>query len=331
MSSSYAQLKKLALANTAAQREQLDARLEEQARKRAASQEADEKQAKERAAWLAREKQRAAALEAQKKRREAAIAAKRQEKEKSAAASVLPPRERSAAFRKAQAAADKKRAQLDAPRRSAGGAALPAGAAAGGASTSKAPTGTAAAAARPTAPRTGGLTREEKRMKRMAQEMGVSFRRTVSSRGTAQASVPRNTAVGPTAPPRKRPMTARERFLEEEKRRKAAKEAGLSASAAASAADYDESDIESDYESGEEDESPESLSALRSQIWSLFGKNRDAYVSRDCNSDDDMEAGASDVLREELRSALAGRHEDEREEALLEARRREKLRRANVS
>lgn len=43
-----------------------------------------------------------------------------------------------------------------------------------------------------------------------------------------------------------------------------------------------------------------------------------------------MEAGANDVLQEEMRSARVGRDEDEREEAMLEAHRRAKLRRSNV-
>lgn len=55
-----------------------------------------------------------------------------------------------------------------------------------------------------------------------------------------------------------------------------------------------------------------------------------SYVARDYNSDDDMEAGANDVLQEEMRSARVGRDEDEREEAMLEAHRRAKLRRSNV-
>lgn len=299
----YAQLKQLALANTAAQREQLDAKLEEQARKRTAAQEHESRQAKERASWLAREKQRAAVQEEKQQRRETALAVQRTKASEKAPAHA--PRERSAAFRKAQAAADTKRAQLQAPRRA------------------PMPPAHAPATAVPRQQRVGGLTREEKRRKRMAMEMGISYRPSQGARGLAQGSAKTTPAGGRAPAPRKRPMTAREQFIEEERRRKAAK--------------TDESDYESEYESEGDDDVAPSHSALRSEIWRLFGKNRNAcvltnsYVSRDDNSDDDMEAGASDVLQEELRSASAARREDEREEALLEAHRREKLRRANVS
>lgn len=40
-------------------------------------------------------------------------------------------------------------------------------------------------------------------------------------------------------------------------------------------------------------------------------------MARDIDSDDDMEAGADVVLREELRSSAFGRREDEREEQHL--------------
>ncbi|KAH9928661.1 uncharacterized protein B0H18DRAFT_1084404 [Fomitopsis serialis] len=50
------------------------------------------------------------------------------------------------------------------------------------------------------------------------------------------------------------------------------------------------------------------------QIWSLFGKDRSRYVVADVMSDDeDMEAGASDLEREEKRSARIARKEDELE------------------
>ena len=46
-------------------------------------------------------------------------------------------------------------------------------------------------------------------------------------------------------------------------------------------------------------------------------------MARDIDSDDDMEAGADVVLREELRSSAFGRREDELEEQhLLEEKRR---------
>lgn len=46
--------------------------------------------------------------------------------------------------------------------------------------------------------------------------------------------------------------------------------------------------------------SPEN--SLRSEIWKLFGKDRNSYVARDVLSDDeDMEADASALMKEELR------------------------------
>lgn len=42
--------------------------------------------------------------------------------------------------------------------------------------------------------------------------------------------------------------------------------------------------------------------AIRSEIWKLFGKDRTTYVARDIDSDDDdMEADASVLMKEELR------------------------------
>ncbi|EPT01328.1 hypothetical protein FOMPIDRAFT_14044, partial [Fomitopsis schrenkii] len=63
-----------------------------------------------------------------------------------------------------------------------------------------------------------------------------------------------------------------------------------------------------------------------SEIWKLFGKDRSRYVAADVVSDDeDMEAGASDLEREELRSARIARKEDEL--AMEEERRHEEEKR----
>ncbi|KAJ3491793.1 hypothetical protein NLI96_g449 [Meripilus lineatus] len=65
---------------------------------------------------------------------------------------------------------------------------------------------------------------------------------------------------------------------------------------------------------------------LSSEIWKLFGKDRNAYVSRDVLSDDeDMEAGADDLLAEEAFSSRIARREDEL--ALEEERRHEEEKR----
>ncbi|KAI0734242.1 hypothetical protein C8Q72DRAFT_965721 [Fomitopsis betulina] len=63
-----------------------------------------------------------------------------------------------------------------------------------------------------------------------------------------------------------------------------------------------------------------------SEIWKLFGKDRSRYVAADVMSDDeDMEAGASDLEREELRSARIARKEDI--QAMEEERRHEEEKR----
>ncbi|KIK91600.1 hypothetical protein PAXRUDRAFT_621660 [Paxillus rubicundulus Ve08.2h10] len=60
--------------------------------------------------------------------------------------------------------------------------------------------------------------------------------------------------------------------------------------------------------------------AIRSEIWKLFGKDRHSYVARDVLSDDeDMEADADVVMREEMRSARLAKREDEQ---ALEAEKR---------
>ncbi|KAI6042925.1 SPT2 chromatin protein-domain-containing protein [Pisolithus marmoratus] len=66
--------------------------------------------------------------------------------------------------------------------------------------------------------------------------------------------------------------------------------------------------------------------AIRSEIWKLFGRDRATYVSRDIDSDDDdMEADASAVMKEELRSARFAKREDEL--ALLAEKRHEEEKR----
>ncbi|CCG84641.1 protein of unknown function [Taphrina deformans PYCC 5710] len=56
-------------------------------------------------------------------------------------------------------------------------------------------------------------------------------------------------------------------------------------------------------------------------IWDILnpGKKRDAYLARDIDSDEDMEANAEDIRREEQRASRAARVEDEKEAALLRA------------
>ncbi|KAI0059267.1 hypothetical protein BV25DRAFT_1860900 [Artomyces pyxidatus] len=65
---------------------------------------------------------------------------------------------------------------------------------------------------------------------------------------------------------------------------------------------------------------------ISAEIWSLFGKNRDAYVSRNVESDDeDMEVDVRDLEKEELKSARLAKREDLAAEE--EERRREEEKR----
>ncbi|EMD34105.1 hypothetical protein CERSUDRAFT_117611 [Gelatoporia subvermispora B] len=66
--------------------------------------------------------------------------------------------------------------------------------------------------------------------------------------------------------------------------------------------------------------------SLSHEIWKMFGKDRSQYVNKEIFSDDeDMEAGASDLEREEDYSARHARREDEL--ALAEERRHEEEKR----
>ncbi|TBU49821.1 hypothetical protein BD309DRAFT_946801 [Dichomitus squalens] len=76
---------------------------------------------------------------------------------------------------------------------------------------------------------------------------------------------------------------------------------------------------------------------ISSQIWKIFGKDRSSYIERDVFSDDeDMEADAFDVEREEARSARIAKKEDElameqerRHEEEKRRKRKEKEKRGN--
>ncbi|OCH95431.1 hypothetical protein OBBRIDRAFT_788320 [Obba rivulosa] len=58
---------------------------------------------------------------------------------------------------------------------------------------------------------------------------------------------------------------------------------------------------------------PPQNNSLSAEIWKMFGKDRNQYVARDIFSDDeeDMEAGASDLEREEMYSTRLAKKEDE--------------------
>ncbi|KAH9926832.1 hypothetical protein B0H21DRAFT_781332 [Amylocystis lapponica] len=71
---------------------------------------------------------------------------------------------------------------------------------------------------------------------------------------------------------------------------------------------------------------PSAQSSISAEIWKMFGKDRSTYIERDVMSDDeDMEADALSVEKEELRSARLARKEDET--ALEEERRHEEEKR----
>ncbi|EPY49831.1 non-specific DNA binding protein Spt2 [Schizosaccharomyces cryophilus OY26] len=79
------------------------------------------------------------------------------------------------------------------------------------------------------------------------------------------------------------------------------------------------------------DDEGDGVSDVSSEIWKIFGKRKQDYVSRDAlySDDDDMEATGQDVWREEQAAARAARHEDEleeqRERELEMAKRRKRL------
>jgi protein SPT2 len=65
---------------------------------------------------------------------------------------------------------------------------------------------------------------------------------------------------------------------------------------------------------------------MRDEIWSIFGRKRPAAYFDD-DEDSDMEAGADEVLREEMRTAKEAKREDAEEERKLEQARLAKKRR----
>ncbi|CAD6945715.1 unnamed protein product [Tilletia controversa] len=62
---------------------------------------------------------------------------------------------------------------------------------------------------------------------------------------------------------------------------------------------------------------------VREEIWQIFGRKRPNYSDME-DSDDDMEATAADIAREEVRSARIAKKEDEVAQAAEDARAREK-------
>ena len=137
-------------------------------------------------------------------------------------------------------------------------------------------------------------------------------------------------AASPAPPPKRE--TERDRFIREQEAKKAAKLRAPDRNEGSGrrhdeedsdAGSYDEEEDEYETEGDDEEEATGGMS-YRDEIWKIFGKDRRKYASRDVESDDDMEADASAVLREEMRSAREAREEDLREEEALRRHEREK-------
>lgn len=291
-------MKRAALQESSRQREELQEKIQKRAQEKSEAQRIANERLQQRAAWVAREQQRQVqrqALEEQRKKELKAQEAKRRAAAKAAEQSAMDkargrPPPRAKALDHAHAEAAKHRLQV--PRVSSSVA----------------------------------LTREEKRMKRMAKEMGVKFRPDTQRRPSNSSS-----ALGKPIPAlsTKRPMTPRERFIKEEHQRKEARKEAPPASP------YNSESYDSDPSADAlDDEDAVSHASIRDQIWQMFGRDRQryalvantSYVARDIDSDeDDMEAGTNAVLQEEQRSSLYGRREDEREERLLLELKRRKM------
>lgn len=234
----FEELKRAALEQSQKQRSQLDKALEERARKKRDDERVQSERANQRAEWMARErlrreKQRSLDQEriemqkdAQKRREAAARAAEKAAIEKAVGRTA----KRAPALDKARSVAVQHRSQVRRPRET-----------------------------------VTALTREEKRMKRMAKDMGVPFRpQKVRVRSDASEAAP--SQVHTLAPRR---QNAREEFIAQERRRKELRHQE----------EEEEEDEEEDEDSDEDDVEPgPSHASIRDQIWQLFGRNRQAYV-----------------------------------------------------
>lgn len=238
----FEELKRAALQESSRKREELHERIQKRAQEQSEAQRVANERLQQRAAWVAREQQRQAqrqALEDKKRKELEAQDAKRRAAARLAEQSAMEkargrPPPRAKALDHAHAEAVKHRLQV------------------------------------PRASSSVALTRDEKRMKRMAKEMGVKFRP-----NTKPVRHPTASAPGKPMPalPAKRPMTPRERFIMEEHQRKEARKATLPASPHTS--DSHDSD-----RSGEtsDDENTTSHASIRDQIWQMFGRDRQRHV-----------------------------------------------------
>lgn len=123
--------------------------------------------------------------------------------------------------------------------------------------------------------------------------------------------------------------TARERFLREERERKAQKKQGESSAATSGKSMRFEEDSDSDDDGYEIDDFiDDGDEGDKVDIWSIInpGKDRAKYIRPVEDSDDDkMETDMDGVFREEMRSARVAREEDKREEEALKRKELEKI------
>lgn len=232
----FEELKRVALEQSQRQRLELEKTLKERARKKRDDERVQSERANQRSEWMARERQRQERrhaleyerIEMQKRTQERREAAARAAEKATIEKAVGRTTKRAPALDKARSVAVQHRTQVPRARE-------------------KATT----------------LTREEKRMKRMAKDIGVPFRpQKVHVQSDAPRAVPSH--VHTQAPRR---QNAREEFIEQERRRKEAQQR------------QEEEEEEEDDESDEDDvESGPSHASIRDQIWQMFGRNRETYV-----------------------------------------------------
>lgn len=232
----FEELKRAALEQSQKQRSQLDKTLEERARKKRDDERVQSERANQRAEWMARERQRQerrhelehGRIEMQKRMQERREAAARAAEKAAIEKAVGRTTKRAPALDKARSVAVQHRTQVPRARE-----------------------------------KSTTLTREEKRMKRMAKDMGVPFRpQKVRVRSDASQAAPDHVHTQAT-----RRQNAREEFIEKERRRKESQQR------------QEEDDEEEDDDSDEVDVEPgPSHASIRDQIWQLFGRNRETYV-----------------------------------------------------
>lgn len=166
---------------------------------------------------------------------------------------------------------------------------------------------------------------ETARRKELAASAGAKRGR---AEDTVAGLTKKKAKAEPAAPPRKE--TARERFIREEaerKARRAEEPERLPDQPESDEEGYDDEDSEAD--SFIDDDGPDVQDQLH-EVLGAFRRGRAPVRYDEEDSDSDMEAGAFDVNREELRSARLAKEEDLREQELEERHAEEKARRKKM-